>query len=137
MGDAIMVISGCPKENGAIHSSEMATLALDVIRTLDGFPISEAEEDVGSIFLRIGLSTGGFTRLFYRNPRHHIQGRAHVRVHLYCSTIPLCVHTYKFLLPRRIPKCRTTEKNRAQTNIITVTRENMSTSRPDSGTNRT
>lgn len=51
IGDAYMVVSGCPINNGDAHAREIARLALALIDTVDNFLLHKIE-------LRIGVHSG-------------------------------------------------------------------------------
>ncbi len=57
IGDSYMVVSGCPIRNGAAHSSEIATVALDILRMIDEFTIPH-QRPKEPILMRIGIHTG-------------------------------------------------------------------------------
>ena len=63
IGDAYMVVSGLPKRNGNSHSSEICTLALDILNSMDEIrvPYSPGE----SLLMRIGIHTGNKNGIFY------------------------------------------------------------------------
>ncbi len=57
IGDAYMVVSGCPIRNGASHSNEIATLALDILRMMEDFGIPN-HVPTENLLMRIGVHTG-------------------------------------------------------------------------------
>ncbi len=57
-GDAYMVVSGVPKLNGRNHSSEICTMALDVLREISEIIIPHMPNE--HLFMRIGIHTGTF-----------------------------------------------------------------------------
>ncbi|KAK3106092.1 hypothetical protein FSP39_012602 [Pinctada imbricata] len=56
IGDAYMVVSGLPEKNGNRHAGEIATMALDLLSSVNTFTIRHRPER--QLQLRIGLHTG-------------------------------------------------------------------------------
>ena len=56
IGDAYMVVSGLPRRNGDKHTSEIADMALDLLRQSGQFKIRHRPEL--QLQLRIGMHTG-------------------------------------------------------------------------------
>ncbi len=51
-----MVVSGAPKANGAAHSSEICTMALDVLQQIRNLKIPHMPGE--RLLMRIGIHTG-------------------------------------------------------------------------------
>lgn len=56
VGDAYMIVSGCPRTNGLRHAGEIATLSLDLLNMTHNFKIPHKPEQ--KLMLRIGLHSG-------------------------------------------------------------------------------
>ncbi len=56
IGDAYMCSSGLPKQNGNMHSAEMANMSLDILSAVMTFRIRHKPQHQTEI--RIGLHTG-------------------------------------------------------------------------------
>ena len=56
IGDAYMVVSGCPERNGTKHAAEIATMALRMISAMIDFEIPHMPEE--RLQLRVGLHSG-------------------------------------------------------------------------------
>ncbi len=56
IGDAYMVVSGLPKRNGENHSREIATMALDIMKTMEGFRVPHQPTE--RLLVRSGIHTG-------------------------------------------------------------------------------
>lgn len=56
VGDAYMIVSGCPRTNGLRHAGEIAMLALDLLNMTHNFQIPHKPEQ--KLMLRIGLHSG-------------------------------------------------------------------------------
>ncbi len=56
IGDAYVVASGLPKRNGERHSNEIATMALEVMKMIEGFKIPWQPSE--RLLVRIGIHTG-------------------------------------------------------------------------------
>jgi len=56
VGDAYMIVSGCPRTNGFRHAGELATLALDLLNMTHHFQIPHKPD--AKLMLRIGLHSG-------------------------------------------------------------------------------
>ena len=61
VGDAYMIVSGCPRTNGLRHAGELATLALDLLNMTHHFQIPHKPD--AKLMLRIGLHSGTGTCL--------------------------------------------------------------------------
>jgi len=61
VGDAYMIVSGCPRTNGIRHAGELATLALDLLNMTHHFQIPHKPD--AKLMLRIGLHSGNFLDL--------------------------------------------------------------------------
>lgn len=59
VGDAYMIVSGCPRTNGIRHAGEIAMLALDLLHMTHNFKIPHKPEQ--KLMLRIGLHSGAVT----------------------------------------------------------------------------
>ncbi len=51
-----MVASGLPKRNGEHHSNELATMALDILKMMEGFQLPDRPTEY--LLMRIGIHTG-------------------------------------------------------------------------------
>lgn len=58
VGDAYMIVSGCPRTNGIRHAGELATLALDLLNMTHHFKIPHKPD--AKLMLRIGLHSGNY-----------------------------------------------------------------------------
>ena len=58
IGDAYMVASGLPRENGRRHVSEISDMALELLEGVDTFTIPHLPDE--QLKLRIGIHTGVF-----------------------------------------------------------------------------
>ena len=56
IGDAYVIVSGCPRTNGLSHAGEIAMLALDLLHMTHNFQIPHKPEQ--KLMLRIGLHSG-------------------------------------------------------------------------------
>ncbi|XP_069946393.1 atrial natriuretic peptide receptor 1 [Cherax quadricarinatus] len=56
IGDAYMVVSGLPVRNGTLHTREIASMSLALLREVETFTIRHRPED--KLKLRIGMHTG-------------------------------------------------------------------------------
>ena len=56
VGDAYMIVSGCPRTNGLRHAGELATLSLDLLNMTHHFQIPHKPD--AKLMLRIGLHSG-------------------------------------------------------------------------------
>ena len=56
IGDAYMVASGLPRENGRRHASEISDMALELLEGVDSFTIPHLPDE--QLKLRIGIHTG-------------------------------------------------------------------------------
>ena len=56
VGDAYVVVSGCPKLNGIKHAGEIASMALELLSHMYFFRVRHLPEH--QLQLRIGLHTG-------------------------------------------------------------------------------
>jgi len=56
IGDAYMIVSGCPRTNGIRHAGELATLSLDLLNMTHHFQIPHKPD--AKLMLRIGLHSG-------------------------------------------------------------------------------
>jgi hypothetical protein len=65
-----MVVSGVPKLNGRDHSSEICTMALDVLREITEIVIPHMPNE--HLFMRIGIHTGKYSNTVKRDPYHYI-----------------------------------------------------------------
>ena len=61
IGDAYMLVSGCPRTNGIRHAGEIATMALDLLNMVNNFTIPHLPEK--KLMLRIGVHSG--SKLFF------------------------------------------------------------------------
>jgi len=61
VGDAYIVASGLPTRNGNAHASEIATFALQLLKSILSFQIPHMPEKV--LEVRIGLHTGNSVRV--------------------------------------------------------------------------
>lgn len=58
VGDAYVVVSGCPKLNGIKHTSEIASMALELLSHMVVFRVRHLPDH--QLQLRIGINTGKF-----------------------------------------------------------------------------
>ena len=56
VGDAYVVVSGCPKKNGIKHASEIASMALELLSHMTVFRVRHLPDH--QLQLRIGINTG-------------------------------------------------------------------------------
>lgn len=56
VGDAYVVVSGCPKLNGIKHTSEIASMALELLSQMVVFRVRHLPDH--QLQLRIGINTG-------------------------------------------------------------------------------
>ncbi|CAI9545576.1 unnamed protein product, partial [Staurois parvus] len=56
IGDAYMVVSGVPKENGTRHVSEIASMALDLVGVCHSFQIPHLPDT--KLKIRVGIHSG-------------------------------------------------------------------------------
>nr|XP_006821650.1 PREDICTED: atrial natriuretic peptide receptor 1-like [Saccoglossus kowalevskii] len=56
IGDAYMVVSGVPKRNGYIHASEIASMALDLVKVCETFVIPHKPDE--KLQIRAGIHSG-------------------------------------------------------------------------------
>lgn len=56
VGDAYVVVSGCPKLNGLKHTSEIASMALELLSHMVVFRVRHLPDH--QLQLRIGINTG-------------------------------------------------------------------------------
>ena len=56
VGDAYVVVSGCPKLNGIKHTSEIASMALELLSHMVVFRVRHLPDH--QLQLRIGINTG-------------------------------------------------------------------------------
>ena len=56
VGDAYVVVSGCPKLNGIKHTSEIASMALELLSHMVVFRVPHLPDH--QLQLRIGINTG-------------------------------------------------------------------------------
>jgi len=64
VGDAYMIVSGCPRTNGIRHAGELALLALDLLHMTHSFKIPHKPD--AKLMLRIGLHSGKRIIITYR-----------------------------------------------------------------------
>jgi len=68
IGDAYMIVSGCPRTNGLRHAGELATLALDLLNMTHDFKIPHKSD--AKLMLRIGLHSGDLYTITFRIHSH-------------------------------------------------------------------
>lgn len=56
IGDAYMVVSGLPERNGTRHADQIARMALDLLKAVDGLKLPQFY--TGRLSVRIGINTG-------------------------------------------------------------------------------
>uniref|UniRef100_A0A914XAT5 Guanylate cyclase domain-containing protein n=1 Tax=Plectus sambesii TaxID=2011161 RepID=A0A914XAT5_9BILA len=93
IGDAYMVVSGVPKENGNEHSGEICTMALDLLREVSEIKIPHIPQE--HLLLRIGIHTGpvaaGIVGL--KMPRYCLFGdTVNTASRMESSGEPMCIH---------------------------------------------
>ena len=65
VGDAYVVVSGCPKLNGINHAGQIASMALELLSHISSFRVRHLPDH--QLQLRIGIHTGIVTALFSRS----------------------------------------------------------------------
>ena len=55
VGDAYLCVSGLPKPNGDQHASEIALMALEFMKTLQGFKMDQNVTGESRLKMRIGV----------------------------------------------------------------------------------
>ena len=56
IGDAYMLVSGCPRRNGDLHALEIAKTSVELIKKISTFRISHLPDK--KMLLRIGVHSG-------------------------------------------------------------------------------
>ncbi|KAI0213860.1 Speract receptor [Lamellibrachia satsuma] len=76
IGDAYMIVSGCPRTNGIRHAGEIATLSLDILNMVQNFQIPHLPDK--KLMIRIGVHSGPCLAAIVGNkmPRYCLFGPA-------------------------------------------------------------
>lgn len=67
IGDAYLVVSGCPQRNGDTHVTEIACLCFCILDAVKNFVITHLPEE--QLQIRIGMHTGETHNFLYLDPQ--------------------------------------------------------------------
>uniref|UniRef100_A0A914XMQ4 Guanylate cyclase domain-containing protein n=1 Tax=Plectus sambesii TaxID=2011161 RepID=A0A914XMQ4_9BILA len=93
IGDAYMVVSGAPKPNGTVHSTEICTMALDVLQEIGNLKIPHMPEE--RLMMRIGIHTGPVAAgvVGLKMPRYCLFGdTVNTASRMESTGEPMCIH---------------------------------------------